>query len=157
MVGCQSGETTDTTKPNEQYKDPTDPRYSFEYKTYWISKSTDGFGFDLEWIEGKIERGETIRAKVWLINVMNEKHTWTGSSSSFQPYVKLICADTDYVIHQHDKPLSDDISYNEILPWEKHASEFYFTIPADAVAGKYSMECSYLGSKVVFEDIFTLD
>ena len=132
LVGCQNGDITDTTEQNNQLEDPNDPRYSFEYKTYWISKNDDGFGFTLEWIEGKIERGETIRAKVWLINVMNEKHTWTGSSSSFQPYVKLICADTDYVIRQHKKPSTDDIRYHEILPWEKHASEFYFTIPQAA-------------------------
>ena len=154
LAGCQNGADTASV---EQHVETIYFPEQFEYKTYYWYKETDDFAFRLDWIEGKIERGNDIRAKVWLINVMEEKHTWTGSSSEFQPWVELICTDTEYVISQHYPRLNEDRGYHEILPDEKSSSGHTFTIPADAPAGKYSMVCSFHGSEVIFEDIFTLD
>ncbi len=156
LAGCQNGADADTTS-GEQHVETIYAPEQFEYKSYYWGKETDDFGFCLDWIQGKIERGNDIRAKVWLINTMDEKYTWVGSSSSFQAYVKLICYEEEYVIPPHEQPSTDDRMYHEILPNESRSSGYTFTIPADATAGKYSLECGFRGSEVVFEDIFTLD
>ena len=117
--------------------------------------------FDFSFVvkEGDFSRGERITVSVSLINQQEISYKWTGSQSNYRARVKLICNNggDEYSISPEPIPDTDDMSSHEVKAGETRSFDFYFTLPADAVSGKYSLVCSFEDSSKVFENIFTLE
>ena len=119
---------------------------------------TVDFGFAYKHIEGTFAYGERVGLSVELTNQQNESYVWTGSQSNYRARVKLICNNggTEYSISSESIPDTDDMSTHEVKAGEARSFDFYFTIPADAVSGKYSLVCNFEGSTQTFENVFEL-
>ena len=122
-----------------------------------LSETAD-FGFSYKHIEGTFANGERVGLSVELINQQNEDYVWTGSQSNYRARVKLVCNNggTEYSISPEPIPDTDDMSTHEVKAGQARSFDFYFTIPADAVSGKYSLVCNFEGSTQTFENVFEL-
>ena len=119
---------------------------------------TADFSFVYKHFEGIFTHGERIGLSVELINQQNESYVWTGSQSNYRAKVKLICnnGNTEYSISPEPIPDTDDISIHEVKAGEARSFDFYFTIPIDAITGKYSLVCSFENSIQTFGEVFEL-
>ena len=179
LVGCQNEDIDDTTLPIETSEPDTQDGenanqnmpYRFTRK-YNIYKETEDYGFTLlsiggiERSEGVLLRGMEAVVDVHITNLTNDSVELKGEKS-VGISVKLVCKTYDeslqrnideYIINRTHYIVSGDVSsIYEWAPGETIPTSFYyFTIPGHAIPGSYSLECSYMGSTVVFEDVFTL-
>ena len=179
LVGCQNEDIDDTTLPIETSEPDTQDGenanqnmpYRFTRK-YNIYKETEDYGFTLlsiggiERSEGVLLRGMEAVVDVHITNLTNDSVELKGDKS-VGISVKLVCKTYDeslqrdideYIINRTHYIVSGDVSsVYEWVPGETIPTSFYyFTIPRHAIPGSYSLECSYMGSTVVFEDVFTL-
>ena len=122
-----------------------------------LSETTD-FAFAYKHIAGTFACGERVGLSVELTNQQNESYVWTGSQSNYRARVKLICNNSgaEYSISPEPIPDTDDMSTHEVKEGETRSFDFYFTIPADAVSGKYSLVCSFENSTQTFDNVFEL-
>lgn len=120
---------------------------------------TADFGFTYKHIEGTFALGERVGLSVGLINQQEEEYAWSGSQSHYRAIVKLICnnGDVEYSILPEPIPDTDDISTHSVGAGETRTFDFYFTIPTDAVTGKYSLVCAFHGDTKTFDNVFELN
>jgi len=176
LVGCQNGDITDTTLPTETSAPDTQGGetdnqnlpYKFE-REYNIYKETEDYGFTLlkiagiERSEGVLLRGMNVSFEVSVTNltdyyiVSHDEHLFAYMQLVCRTYERGTLVD-EYFIRDGWYMVSGDVNRKyEIAPGEVGGSTaFKFKIPRHAIPGSYSLICSYGGSKVEFENVFTL-
>ena len=180
LVSCKSGDFTDTYPPTEtsepDRQDNENANQGIPYKftrIHNIYKEAEDYGFTLlslsgiEKSDGILMRGMEVGVNVHITNLTNDSIMINGDKS-VGISVKLVCKTYDeslqrpideYVINRTFYVVSGDVSivsewaHGETIP----TSFYYFTIPEHAIPGSYSLVCSYNGSTVEFENVFTLD
>lgn len=165
LTGCQSKNTEGTTTPSENFNsDIQNPDIDNTINKPY--KETDDFGFTLICYDSEFVRGNYVSFATEITNLTDEtiltridgphvvirlfRRTYIENQENFPL--------DQYTIYAREIPVLDSITPDEFLPGEtSHSPTHYFLIPEHAIPGKYSVECSFKDSKVVFEDIFTLD
>ena len=179
LVGCQNSDYTDSTLSQDVSLDdmgenePVSQNIPYRYtRKYDLYKATEDYGFTLiegsgvEKNEGVIWRGVEVGFRLSITNLTD--FYIVSDDERINITVKLVCETYDdsrhrvidrYTINRLDIRV-DGFTYSafEFAPGETATTPYYeFFIPEHAIPGKYSLECSYGGSTVVFEDVFTLD
>ena len=180
LVSCKSGDLTDTyptaetSEPDRQDSENANQDIPYEFtRKHNIYKEAKDYGFTLlslsgiEKSDGVLMRGIEVGVNVHITNLTNNSIMINGDKS-VGISVKLVCKTYDeslqrhideYVINRTFYVVSGDVSsvyewaHGETIP----TSFYYFTIPEHAIPGSYSLVCSYNGSTVEFENVFTLD
>lgn len=103
------------------------------------------FGFTVRVVDGVFEKSNRLTLDVTMTNQMDTAYTWTGSSSSFFPWMEFVCVteNGDFVIQPEPILLTADVENNSVAPGEHDTRRFYFEIPYDAPDGVYSLICSF--------------
>ena len=117
------------------------------------------FGFSYKVVSERVEKGERIQISVELTNQQGKSYSWEGPYSAFRADVTLVCVigDDSFIISPEPIADTDDIGSYEIAAGGKRSADFYFTIPANAPLGSYSLICSFRGTKREFVNVFELD
>ena len=167
LTGCQSDKISCPPEPLDSNETPETSPYTVNESgklVYNLYKETEDFGFTLESSSGSLKRGETVKFYVSVTNLTNEMII--APFSGLKAYVRLVCKTPqneyyltdEYIIYAKESRVIDVSTQITVANGEKSETNYdSFLIPEHAIPGKYSVECSFNGSKVVFEDIFTLD
>ena len=116
------------------------------------------FGFTVRMVDGVFEKSKRLTLDVTMTNQMDTAYTWTGSSSSFFPWMEFVCVteNGDFVIQPEPIPLTDDVANNSVAPGEHKTRRLSFQIPQDAPDGAYSLICSFQSTQYSFDGVFRL-
>lgn len=117
-----------------------------------------GFSYTVVNDDTILERGKRVEISVELTNQQSVSYTWKGSYNAFRAGVVFVYTDGDDTFRISPEPSADtdDIGEYAVLPGESRSFSYYFSIPADAPLGNYSIICSFGGTEKVFKDAFTL-
>ncbi len=133
---------------------------TFESLRSKTDDKANDFGFSYNITEGSFVRGERVGISVALTNQKNGSYVWTGSESNYRASVRLICKDGDtesFICLPELIPDTDDMTEHEMVAGETRTFDYYFTLPANAASGEYSLECRFGNSAETFDNVFTLE
>jgi len=120
------------------------------------NKADFEFSYHIDRIE--YSAGEVIEITASVKNISGKVISYIGSSGDFFPAIKLYCADADgeYCIEHDAVPLSGDV----VERWVKHGAvgsrTYYFSIPENAVCGRYSIVLSYMEESSEFSGVLEI-
>lgn len=112
--------------------------------------------------QGTVARGDRIRVATSIQNNSDKAYVYQNNYDSFNPVPSLytVCKDgTRYSVPIESYPITDDAQTNiwTVDAGERWNAWYYFTIPADAPAGSYSIDLANNTHSQTFENVFVLD
>ncbi len=115
------------------------------------------FGFELGGTSGDFARKGRFSVTVGLVNQQVMPYKWTGAVTEFRAEIKLVHEGGEIIITPEPPADTTEIADYEVMSGDSRKFDYSFIIPEDAPEGKYSLVCSFGGSSVTWEGLFTLN